>query len=292
MMVAVFACLLVNAQTSTTTKKSSTTTSNKKATPGKTTTTQRKTTTTKAGSSPATSRTTEMPATSENTIIKSSATKEKSPFVSGIHAAPNAEKKLDTNNRAGTNVNTNRTTTSSTSSTVGVVVPGGNDTTFNVNTIGSTNSVNTNSGAVDRSGQSQFGQTNWGRNERNTIGESQWTVPPPITSSFNKEFPSANSATWIRNNVDTTQYSVRYKTGATWVTSTYNGSGNRLDMRTEIPLVQAPTPVSIYLSKQPSNFKINSISRLQVQGKPDVYELRLSNGKTAYVNNDGMEVKQ
>lgn len=203
-----------------------------------------------------------------------------SPFVGGIHAAGNASKTFDTvaNNR--NNVN-NQTTANTT-------IRGGNDTTFNVNTI-SQGGVTTNSGAVDRSGQAQFGQTNWG-NSRSTVGESQWTIPPPITASFNKEFPASNSATWSRNNVDTTIYSARYKSGAQWVTTNYNAAGQRLDTRTEYPLIQPPRPVSVYIAKQPVGFQVATIYKLQVQGKPDVYEIHTKTGKTIYVNNDGMEV--
>jgi hypothetical protein len=204
------------------------------------------------------------------------------PFANGVHAADNAAKTFDSLN---TNANTIHRNTQT-----GVNVAAANDTTFNVNTARQ-NSVNTNAGAVDRSGQSQFGQTNWGRNARNTVGESQWTVPPPITSTFNKEFPAANSATWTRNNVDTTIYSARYKSGESWVTSRYNAAGERIDTRFEVPMVQAPRPVSVYLAKQPSNFRITSISRLQIEGKPEVFEIITAAGKTIYINNDGMETK-
>jgi hypothetical protein len=208
----------------------------------------------------------------------------KSPFVGGIHAAPNADKTL---NKASNNTaNGNGSTANNTNH--GVTVPGGNDTTFNVNTINQ-GGVTTNSGAVDKSGQSQFGQTNWARNNRNTVGESQWTVPPPITASFNKQYPGANSIEWQRNNVDTTQFIARYNFGGTWVSTTYNNGGEKLSTRTEIPLVQAPRPVSVYLAKQPSTFTITEISRLQLQGKPQVYEIKTSTGKTIYVNDDGME---
>jgi hypothetical protein len=210
----------------------------------------------------------------------------KSPFVGGIHAAPNADKPL---HNAGSNTATNATNPNN-NTNHGVSIAGGNDTTFNANTINQ-GGVTTNSGAVDRSGQSQFGQTNWGRNNRNTVGESQWTVPPPITSSFNKQFPGANSVEWQRNNVDTTQYVARYNFGGTWVSTTYNQGGEKLSTRTEIPLVQAPRPVSVYLAKQPSTFRIATISRLQLQGKPQVYEIKTSTGKTIYINDDGMETE-
>jgi hypothetical protein len=210
----------------------------------------------------------------------------KSPFVGGIYAAPNAaQPAFDTVGSAmSRNPNAIKNPTQA-----GVTIAGGNDTTFNAHSL-NTQGVGTASGAEDRSGQSQFGQTNWGRNERNTVGESQWTVPPPITASFNRDFPAQNAATWTRNNVDTNMYSVRYQSGATWIMSTYNATGNRVDTRTEIPLTQAPRPVNSFIQKQPSTFKVTTISKLQIQGKPDMYELRLSNGKTAYVNNDGMEV--
>ncbi|WP_207492057.1 hypothetical protein [Aridibaculum aurantiacum] len=204
-----------------------------------------------------------------------------SPFVQGVYAAPNAARTFDTIVTQGPAAR----------ATVGTVVPGGNDTTFNVNTITTTEGVTTTSGAVDRSGQAQFGQTNWGDGVRNTVGESQWTIPPPITASFNREFPASNNAAWTRNQVDTNQYTVRYKAGTSWVTSTYDASGTRINMRTDIPLVQPPAPVSVFIAKQPATFQVASISRVQVQGRPEVYELRLANGKTTYVNTDGMEVR-
>jgi hypothetical protein len=200
------------------------------------------------------------------------------PFAGNIHPAYNAGKKFDS---AGINSN-NRSTSRATT------IRGGNDTTFNANTLDPSGTT-TNSGAVDRSGQAQFGQTNWG-NGRGTVGESQWTIPPPITASFNREFPSVNNATWSRNKVDTSIYSARHKSGSHWITTNYNAGGQRIDMRTEVPLLQPPRPVAVYLAKQPANFRAVNIYRLQLQGKPDVYEIVTRNGKTIYINNEGMEV--
>jgi hypothetical protein len=61
-------------------------------------------------------------------------------------------------------------------------------------------------------------------------------------------------------------------------------------MRTEVPLVQPPRPVSVYLAKQPASFKAATIYRLQVPGKDDLYEIETAGGKRIYINNDGMEV--
>jgi hypothetical protein len=201
-----------------------------------------------------------------------------SPFVGGVHAANSAGKTFDTLNATNSTAGNTGTTR----------IAGGKDTTFNANTINN-GGITTNLGAVDRSGQAQFGQTNWG-SSRSTVGESQWTVPPPITASFNKEFPAANGATWSRNNVDTSLFSARYKSGTTWVTTNYNATGQRLDMRTEYPLPQPPRAVSVYLAKQPAGFEIISIYKIEMQGRPDIYEVQSKNGKTIYINNDGMEV--
>lgn len=204
------------------------------------------------------------------------------PFVGGIHAAPDAGEKFDTTNK---NMNVNNVNTPNTMVTP-VAAP--NDTIFNANTI-TDNGTTTNSGAVDRSGQSQFGQTNWG-NSRSTVGESQWTIPPPVTASFNKEFPAAARAVWSRNNTDTSIYSARYKSGDLWVTTNYSFAGKRLDMRTEVPLTLLPQPVSAYISKLPANLPVTTVSKWEVLGKADVYEIKTKTGKTMYVNNDGAEV--
>lgn len=287
---AVFICLQVNSQVT----RKTTTRTKASATKVTRTNTTNQTTSAKAGKQPVQPNTpTVQPrqtitdkrlngATGTDADTSSGKTTAKeTPFANGVRPAENASRSFDTVAANSNNANLSRGS---------VTIAGGNDTTFNTNTT-SQNSVNTNSGAVDRSGQSQFGQTNWGRDTRNTVGESQWTIPPPVTSSFNKEFPTANIATWSRNNVDTTIYSARYKSGPNWVTSSYNSAGERLETRFEIPLVQAPRAVSIYLAKQPSNVRIASISRLQIEGKPDVYEIKKANGKTVYVNNDGMEIE-
>jgi hypothetical protein len=90
--------------------------------------------------------------------------------------------------------------------------------------------------------------------------------------------------------VDTTIYSARYKSGAQWVTTNYNSRGQRLDMRTELPLIQPPRPVSVYIAKQPPGFKAATIYKLQVQGRPDMDEIETSAGQKIYINDDGMEV--
>lgn len=206
----------------------------------------------------------------------------KSPFASGIHAAANAGEKFDTLQQNANNPNTGNVTVTP------VAAP--NDTIFNTNTINN-NGATINSGAVDRSGQAQFGQTNWG-NSRSTVGESQWTIPPPVAASFNKEFPAAGDLTWTRNNADTSIYSARYKSGDTWVTTNYSVSGQRLDMRTEMPLTLLPRRVSAYVDKLPNNLQVSAISKWQVLGKPDVYEIQTRTGKTIYLNNEGKEVSR
>jgi len=156
-------------------------------------------------------------------------------------------------------------------------VAGGNDTTFNVHMIADPG-ITTSLGAVDRSGQAQFGQSNWG-NSRSTVGESQWTVPPPITPSFNKNFQVVNSGAWARNNMDTSISSTKYKSGARWLTTSYNISGQRLKEKSEYPLLQPPRAALVYAAKQPPNFQISKIYRLQIQGKADVYEIETTSGK-------------
>ncbi len=59
----------------------------------------------------------------------------------------------------------------------------------------------------------------------------------------------------------------------------------------EIPLTQATGPVSVFLSKQPSNFIVTSISKIQIQGKAEVYEIKAGNGKIIYINNDGIQTE-
>lgn len=213
----------------------------------------------------------------------SGSTNEKaSPFVGGIYPADNAKQHFDSVSPVNPNTISNRNTTNAT-------IAGGNDTTFNVNTINQ-GGVTTNSGATDRSGQAQFGQTNWGESRR-TIGASQWTVPPPITASFSRDFPQVSNATWSRNNVDTSLYSARYQSGAQWVTRNYSASGSLVDVRTEVPVLQAPRPVSVYLAKQPQGFQLTSINRLEITGRPVIYQLNAAGGKTVYINEEGMEVR-
>lgn len=203
-------------------------------------------------------------------------------FARGIHPAANAGEKFDTVSKK---INVNNVNTGK---VLNNPIAGSNDTIFNTNTI-TTNGISTNSGAVDRSGQAQFGQSNWG-NSRRTVGESQWTVPPPVTTSFTKEFPSAGNLSWTRNDTDTSIYSARYKSGNTWITTNYSVSGKRLDMRTEVPMTLLPQPVNTYVTKLPNNLQISNISKWEVLGKPDVYEIETRTGKTMYVNSEGTEV--
>lgn len=207
----------------------------------------------------------------------------RSPFAVGVHAAPDAKEKFDTVN---SNQNANNTSSGTTTAAV-TPVAAPNDTIFNNNTV-TDNNVNTNSGAIDRSGNAQFGQSNWG-NSRSTVGESEWTVPPPVTASFTKEFPTARDAIWSRNGQDSTNYSARYKSGDSWITSNYTATGERLDMRSEVPMAKLPLAVSNYVSKLPTNLKVTTISKWQVLGKPDVYEIKTLAGKTFYVNSEGTE---
>ena len=222
--------------------------------------------------------------------VKADTTKQSgnnSPFAGGVHAAANAGEKFDSAGNINPNsVHTNAGTNTA-SNTNGAPA---NDTVFNNNTI-TDNGVTTNSGAVDRSGRAQFGQTNWG-NSRSTVGESQWTIPPPVTASFSRDVTNAGNLTWTRNTADTSVYSARYKSGDRWVTSNYSISGQRLDMRTEVPLTLLPPPVNTYISKMPATLAVVTITRWQVLGKADVYEIQTKTGKTIYVNEDGTEVNR
>lgn len=215
----------------------------------------------------------------DTTSAKSTNTK--SQFARGIHPAANAGERFDSATR---NINVNNETADN-----AIARPAApNDTIFNANTI-TDNSVHTNSGAVDRSGRAQFGQSNWG-NSRSTVGESQWTVPPPVTASFTKEFPSVGNLIWTRNNSDTSIYSARYKSGDSWITTNYSVSGQRLDTRTEVPLTLLPQPVNTYISKLPNDLQVSKVSKWEVLGKPDVYEIQTRTGKTMYVSSEGAEV--
>jgi len=167
-------------------------------------------------------------------------------------------------------------------------IAGANDTTFNVNTLRASGTT-TNLGAVDRSGQAQFGQSNWG-NSRSTVGEGQWTVPPPLTASFNREFPSVGSTTWERNFIDTSIYSAKHKRGVQWVTTRYHTKGQRIDTRTEYTVLQPPRGVVVFSARQSADFKIARIYKLQLQGRPEVYEVETTSGKKVYINSDGIEV--
>lgn len=211
----------------------------------------------------------------------------KSPFAGGVHAAVNAGEKFDSAKIVNPNSVNSNAGTNAVANTNGAPV---NDTVFNNNTI-TGNGLTTTSGAVDRSGQAQFGQTNWG-NSRSTIGESQWTIPPPVTASFKKEFPAAGNLTWTRSISDSSVYSAKYRSGDRWVTSNYSISGQRLDMRTEVPLTLLPQTVSNYIAKMPSDMPVITITKWQVLGKPDVYEIQTKPGKTIYVNDDGNEVNR
>lgn len=204
-------------------------------------------------------------------------------FATGIHPAENAKQQFDSVTLNNPNSINNRPAPNAT-------VAGGNDTTVNVNSL-TQNGIPTTSGAVDKSGQAQFGQSNWG-NSRSTVGESQWTVPPPIATSFNKDFPMISNATWARNNLDTSIYSARYQSGAAWVTTNYNAAGQRLDTRTEMPLAIIPSAVQNYLARQPAGFKAVGIYKVEMQGRQDMYEIQSSGGKTVYLNNEGNEVRR
>lgn len=203
----------------------------------------------------------------------------RSPFVGGIYPKTNADKTFDT---SGANVN----------NTMNIVFT--NTTGNSTDTIGNINTLNqgpvtTTSGTVDRSGQAQFGQTNWGESRR-VVGESQWTVPPPVTTAFNKEFPLVTNATWARNNLDSTIYSARYRSGNYWITANYNPIGERLETITEIPYAEAPLPIRNLYSTRFNGIEIVTINRIQVMGKRDMYELKTRNGRTIYLNNEGAEV--
>ncbi len=210
------------------------------------------------------------------------AVKDSSPFVSGIHAAPNAKKVYDSIPPANPNSIEHNTRATTSTAVIG-------DTIANANTV-IESGIPTTSGAVDKSGQTQFGQSNWG-SSRGTVGESQWTVPPPVTSSFVKEYPTATNIAWIRSATDSSVYSARYKAGAEWIVSSYNATGNRLDRRTEISLQQLPQTVDTYMKGQPATFQATYINRLQIQGKPEVYEIRTKSGQVIYLDMEGREVR-
>ncbi len=210
------------------------------------------------------------------------AAQDSSPFVSGIHAADNAAKKYD----SVALVNPNNILNNS-QPTVATGV--GNDTISNPNTIVQ-NGIATTSGAVDKSGQAQFGQTNWG-SSRSTIGEGQWTVPPPVSSAFSKDLPTIKNVTWNRSNTDTAIYWARYQSGSDWIISSYNSTGNTLDRRTEISIQQLPSQLSGFIRSQPSPFQASSVYRLQIPGRQDLYEIRTPQNRIMYVNMNGEEVK-
>jgi hypothetical protein len=131
------------------------------------------------------------------------------------------------------------------------------------------------------------GESQWGTNQ---IGENQWTPPNAIISGFTRDFPATRGATWTRDNAMNT-FSARYRSGDLWTSSTYNASGTQLETRTELPLVGAlPEPVSTFRTRQSAVVDFSRISRVDRPGRETLYEVRLSTGRVAYINNRGEEV--
>ena len=209
--------------------------------------------------------------------------KEESPFASGMYAAPDAKKKFDS--IPAPNPNNIENNTRATIAVNNVQ----QDSVANSNTL-IESGLPTNSGAVDKSGQAQFGQSNWGAS-RGTVGEGQWTVPPPAMASLTHDYPNASNVSWNRNSLDSSQYAARYRAGSDWVLAFYNANGNRIDRRIEMSVEQLPQPVRGYIKNQSSNFPSSTVSKLQIQDTQQVYEVKNKDGLTIYIDENGREIR-
>jgi hypothetical protein len=127
----------------------------------------------------------------------------------------------------------------------------------------------------------------WGTNQ---VGENMWTPPNNVIAGFTNDYPAIRGATWTRDNTMKT-FSARYKTGDLWSTSIYNNTGVQMETRIEMPLIGTlPQPLTTFKSKQSALVDFNRISRIVRPGREELFEVRLSTGRIAYINSRGEEV--
>ena len=127
----------------------------------------------------------------------------------------------------------------------------------------------------------------WGTNQ---VGENMWTPPNNVITSFTRDFPAIRGATWTRDNGLST-FSARYKSGDLWTTSVYNNTGVQMETRIEMPLIGTmPQPLTTFKGKQSALVDFNRVSRIVRPGREELFEVRLSTGRIAYINSRGEEV--
>lgn len=132
------------------------------------------------------------------------------------------------------------------------------------------------------------GESQWGTNQ---VGENQWTPPTNVISGFTRDFPAIRGATWTRDNTMNT-FSARYRSGDLWASTIYNYNGAQIETRTELPLIGTlPEALVTFRGRQGALVEFGRISRVDRPGRETVYEVRLSTGRIAYVNNRGEEVQ-
>lgn len=116
-------------------------------------------------------------------------------------------------------------------------------------------------------------------------------VPDAVVSTFNLANAAAENITWSNSGGT---WVARYMLGDTWLTSTYNPTGSRLDTRTELSLSNTsliPPAVTNFSKRNPS-IKLNRVIKIETAGAGERYELMAGNdNQLIIINSEGQVLK-
>lgn len=122
------------------------------------------------------------------------------------------------------------------------------------------------------------------KNEKSDHAKNNIGVPNKVQTAFTKDYPNAYNVNWAKNRGD---WTATYSVNGFRTTATYHANGSRRDTRTYIPVAQAPQPVVIYRERVGPSIQIGKILKIDMPGRPEVYQLQTTTGRLVYVDSKG-----
>lgn len=109
--------------------------------------------------------------------------------------------------------------------------------------------------------------------------EEKIEVPTAIVNAFKKEFPNVRKVSWSDEDGD---FEAEFKWKGTEASATYDLSGHRKEIETEIKADELPSGVMDFITKNYSKQKVTEIAKIINDKDVVMFEVEISaNGKSS-----------
>ncbi len=114
-----------------------------------------------------------------------------------------------------------------------------------------------------------------GREKKNDK-DKKVLAPKMVTDAFKKEFPDVPKVSWSKE--DENEFEAEFKLNGKETSATYDYSGHRKELETEIEANELPTGILGFISKNHPDHKITEMAKIVNDKNEVMYEVEVSKG--------------